>query len=108
MPPHPSFGDLIVLKEGTPGPRGDGWSRIYTELPDVSIDELKRVLESPAQIWQGSEGHLYLRNVGGQRALAIEVRNAQVITARYVTPKTLGQVLGPKTRYPKRVYMGRP
>lgn len=108
LPPHPTFGDVIVMKEGSAGPRGEGWARIYTELPEISLDELKRVLESPAQIWQGREGHLYMRNVGGKRALAIEVRHAQVISARYVTPQTLGQVVGPRTRYPKRVYMGRP
>lgn len=108
LPPHPSFGDRIDLTEGKPGPRGEGWTRIYTDLPDISLDELRRVLESPAQIWQGDEGYLYLRNVGGQRALAVDIRNAQVISARYVTPQTLGQVVGPKTRYPKRVYMGRP
>jgi hypothetical protein len=107
-PPHATFGDMIVMSEGTPGPHGEGWARIYTELPDIGLDELKRVLESPAQIWQGSRGHLYMRNVGGKRALAIEVSNARVISARYVTPQTLGQVVGPRTRYPKRVYMGRP
>lgn len=108
MPPHPSFGEQIVLKEGMAGPRGQGWTRIYTELPEITLDELARVLERPAQIWRGEEGYLYLRNVGGNRALAVDVRNAEVISARYVTPETLGQVLGPKTRYPKRVYMGRP
>ncbi len=108
MPPHPTFGDLIVLKEGKAGPGGEGWTRIYTELPEIGLDELQRVLESPAQIWQGGGGHLYMRNVGGKRALAVEVRNAEVISARYVTPQTLAQVVGPRTRYPKRVYMGRP
>lgn len=108
MPPHPSFGEQIVLKEGMAGPRGQGWTRIYTELPEITLDELARVLERPAQIWRGEEGYLYLRNVGGNRALAVDVRNAEVISARYVSPETLGQVLGPKTRYPKRVYMGRP
>ncbi len=108
MPPHPSLGDSIALWEGKAGPQGDGWTRLYTELPEITLDELARVLESPAQIWHGREGYLYLRNVGGQRALAVSVRDAQVISARYVTPQTLGQVLGPKTRYPKRIYMGRP
>lgn len=107
-PPHASFGESLVLKEGKAGPNGEGWTRIYTDLPDITFDELKRVLESPAQIWQGENGFLYMRSVGGQRALAIDVRNAQVISARYVTPKTLAQVVGPRTRYPKRVYMGRP
>lgn len=108
LPPHPSFGDRILLKEGRPGPRGEGWSRIYTDLPDIQMTDLKRVVESPAQIWQGSEGQLYLRNVGGQRALAVEIRDSRIIAARYVTPQTLDQILGPKTPYPKRVYMGRP
>ncbi|MNR75489.1 hypothetical protein D3C72_61200 [compost metagenome] len=107
-PPHASFGERIVLKEGKAGPNGEGWTRIYTDLPDITFDELKRVLESPAQIWQGDHGFLYMRSVGGQRALAVDVRNAQVISARYVTPKSLAQVVGPRTRYPKRVYMGRP
>lgn len=108
LPPHPTFGDRLLLKEGKAGPGGAGWTRIYTDLPDVTLDELRRVLESPAQIWQGDDGYLYMRNVGGQRALAVDIRNAEVISARYVTPKTLGQVVGPRTRYPKRVYMGRP
>jgi hypothetical protein len=107
-PPHASLGASIALWEGKAGPQGDGWTRLYTELPEITLDELSRVLESPAQIWHGPEGYLYLRNVGGQRALAVSVRDAQVISARYVTPQTLGQVLGPKTRYPKRIYMGRP
>jgi hypothetical protein len=108
MPPHPTFGERLILKEGKAGPGGAGWTRIYTDLPDITFDELRRVLESPAQIWQGDEGYLYMRSVGGQRALAIDIRNAEVISARYVTPKTLGQVVGPRTRYPKRVYMGKP
>lgn len=107
-PPHTSFGRQIVLKEGHAGPAGEGWVRIYTELPDVTLDQLARVLERPAQIWRGDAGWLYLRNIGGTRALAIEVRDGSVIAARYVTPQTLGQVLGPGTRFPKRVYMGRP
>lgn len=107
-PPHASFGSRILLKEGHAGPPGEGWVRIYTELPDVTLDQLARVLEQPAQIWRGDAGWLYLRNIGGTRALAIEVRDASVISARYVTPQTLGQVVGPKTRHPKRVYMGRP
>jgi hypothetical protein len=66
------------------------------------------VLEHPAQIWQGKDGFLYLRNVGGRRALGVEVWGAEVLSARYVTPESLAQVVGPKTRYPRRVYMGRP
>lgn len=108
LPPHPTFGDRLLLREGKAGPGGAGWTRIYTDLPDVTLDDLRRVLETPAQIWQGDDGYLYLRNVGGQRALAVDIRNAEVISARYVTPNTLGQVVGPRTRYPKRVYMGRP
>lgn len=108
LPPHPSFGDSLVLKEGQPGSTGEGWSRIYTELPDVSLVQLKRVLEQPAQIWQGAEGFLYLKNIGGRRALGVEVRSERVISARYVTPETLARVVGPRTRFPKRVYMGRP
>ncbi|GEM_PF-1775260 len=108
LPPHASFGDAIVLHEGSAGPRGEGWTRLYTELPDITLDELKHVLERPAQIWRGYEGFLYVRNVGGKRALAVDVSNQRVISARYVTPQTLGQVMGPGTRYPKRVYMGRP
>lgn len=107
-PPHASFGRRIVLKEGKPGPQGDGWVRLYTELPDITLEQLAHVLERPAQIWRGEAGLLYVRNIGGKRALAVEVRNEAVISARYVTPETLGQVMGPRTRYPKRVYMGRP
>lgn len=108
LPPHPSFGDFILLKEGRPGPDGEGWVRIYTDLPDITLTELKRVVESPAQIWQGPDGYLYLRNVGGKRALAVEVRQSRIISARYVTPESLNQVVGPRTRFPKRAYMGRP
>lgn len=108
VPPHASFGSLIRLMEGKEGPGGFGWARIYTELPDISLAELKRVVEQPAQIWQGPGGLLFLKNVGGRRALAVEVSGESVIAARYVTPETLGQVLGPRTRYPKRVFMGRP
>lgn len=108
VPPHASFGSVIRLLEGKEGPGGFGWARIYTELPDISLAELKRVVEQPAQIWQGPDGLLFLKNVGGQRALAVEVSGESVISARYVTPQTLGKVLGPRTRFPRRVFMGRP
>lgn len=108
LPPHPSLGDRILLKEGKPGPQGEGWVRIYTELPDISLGELKRVVETPTQIWRGEAGFLYMRNVSGKRALAVDVRGNRVIAARYVTPEMLPEVVGPRTAYPQRIYMGKP
>lgn len=103
-PPMPELGDEIQLRIGKSGPDGSGWARIYTAVPEVTLDQVKATIERPQQIWLGWTGQLFLYKLSAARALAVAVTGGQVVHATLVTKTTLAQAVGPNTEFPRRIY----
>ena len=105
-PPFAALGGTIVLKNGS-GPEGHGWIRIYSDLPDVTLNQLKKSIEHPQQIWAGSGRLLFIVKLSATRAIAVDVANNEVRTAHYIDKASFQRLVGPGTLYPNRIYVGR-
>lgn len=103
QPALATLGAAIVLPEGHSGPDGEGWVRIYTEVPDVTLDQLQRAIEHPQQVWSGLGGQLFIVKVSATRAIAVEVKDQAIHSARMVTKETFLKLVGPGTAYPSRI-----
>ncbi len=105
-PPVSALGE-VLLKDGTAGPDGRGWTRVYTDLPDVSLDQVALAIQKPNQIWSGPGGMLFIAKTNKAQAIALEVRDSEVVSARFLTKESFPRSVGPGTSYPKRIYVGR-
>lgn len=106
-PPFRALGETIVLKSGKEGPDGTGWIRIYTDLPEVSLNQLGEGIEHPQQIWAGPDRMLFIVKLNSKRAIAVDVVHSEIQTAHYIDKTMFERMVGPGTPYPKRVYMGK-
>lgn len=106
-PPFKALGETVVLKSGKEGPGGTGWIRIYTDLPEVSLNQLGEGIEHPQQIWAGPERMLFIVKLSSQRAIAVDVVNSEIKTAHFIDKTMFERMVGPGTPYPRRVYMGK-
>lgn len=106
MPPVSAIGE-IVLKDGTAGSDGKGWTRVYTELPDVTLDQVALAIQRPNQIWQGVSGMLFIAKTGSSSAIALEVREGEIASARMLSKETFPRSVGPGTAFPRRIYLGK-
>lgn len=105
-PPVAALGE-VVLKDGSAGPDGKGWIRVYTDLPDVSLDQVAQAIQRPNQIWSGPSGMLYIAKTSSALAIALEVRAGEIISARTLTKESFPRAVGPGTSFPSRIYMGK-
>lgn len=106
-PPFRALGETIVLKNGKEGPDGTGWTRIYTDLPEVSLNQLGAGIEHPQQIWAGPERMVFIVKLNALRAIAVDVVNGEIQTAAYIDKTLFERMVGPGTPYPRRVYHGK-
>lgn len=106
QPPVSALGE-VMLKDGTAGPEGKGWTRLYTDLPDVSLDQVALAIQRPNQIWSGPSGMLFIARTTKARAIALEVRDQEIVAGRMLTKESFPRSVGPGTSYPQRIYMGR-
>ncbi|HEY9856849.1 MAG TPA: hypothetical protein V6D05_13990 [Stenomitos sp.] len=106
QPPVSALGE-VVLRDGSGGSDGKGWTRVYTDLPDVSLDQVALAIRKPNQIWSGSGGLLFIAKIGLTRAIALEVRDGEIVTARLITKESFPRAVGPGTSFPSRIYVGK-
>lgn len=95
----------IVLKNGVAGPDGRGWTRLYTDLPDVTLDQVAEAIAHPQQVWANESRLLFIAKTGSRRAIGVEVAQGEVVSARAITKETFPRTVGPHTLYPNRVYL---
>lgn len=106
-PPVSALGAAIVLKDGAPGPEGHGWTRVYTELPDVSLDQLAKAIQRPAQVWSGPGGLLFIAKLSPKRAIALTVKDGSIVTGQMINQATYAKLVGPGTSFPSRIFVGK-
>lgn len=106
QPPVRALGE-VMLKDGSTGPDGKGWIRIYTDLPDVSLDQVAQAIQRPNQIWSGPSGMLFIAKTSSALAIALEVRDGEILSARMLTKESFPRSVGPGTSFPSRIYLGR-
>jgi hypothetical protein len=95
----------IVLKDGAAGPDGHGWSRIYTDWPDASLDQIAQTMAHPNQVWANPDRLFFVAKLSASRALGLEVARGEVWSAKLLTKATFPHAVGPGTPYPNRVYL---
>lgn len=105
-PPVSALGE-VVLKDGVEGPDGKGWTRVYTDVPEVTLDQVAQAVQHPNQIWSGPQGMLFIAKLSAARAIALQVRAGEVVSARTLTKETFPRAVGPGTGFPSRIYLGR-
>ncbi|MEB3187189.1 MAG: hypothetical protein VKP72_07095 [bacterium] len=106
-PPLEALGPGIQLREGRPGPKGEGWTRIYTDLPDITLAQVRAAIELPTQIWAGPGGFLFVHPTSGREAIALEVREGRIISGSRIGLEEFRTLVGAGTRYTNRVWSGR-
>lgn len=106
-PPVSALGAEIVLKDGTAGPAGHGWIRIYTELPDVSLDQVATAIARPTQVWMGPGGLMFIARLSASRAIALTVRDGAIVTGQMIDQSTYAKLVGPRTPFPSRIFVGK-
>ncbi|MNL20261.1 hypothetical protein D3C87_1415010 [compost metagenome] len=106
-PPVSALGDEIVLKDGSAGPAGQGWIRVYTELPDVSLDQVALAIQRPTQIWLGPGGLMFIARLSPTRAIALTVRDGAIVTGQMIDQTTYAKLVGPRTPFPSRIFVGK-
>ena len=106
-PPIEALGATIQLREGRPGTRGEGWTRIYTELPDITLAQVRAAIELPTQVWAGTGGLLFIHPTSAREALALEVREGRVISGSRIGVEDFRALVGAGTRFTNRVWSGR-
>lgn len=106
QPPVSALGE-VMLKDGVAGSDGKGWTRLYTDMPDITLDQVARAIQRPNQVWSGPGGMLYIAKLNATLAIALEVRDQEIISARTLTKESFPRAVGPGTSFPQRLYMGR-
>lgn len=106
-PPFSALGEAIVLKDGTGGPDGHGWIRVYTELPDVTLDQVAKAIQRPAQIWAGTGGLLFIAKLSPTRAIALTVKDEAIVSGQMINQSTYSKLVGPGTPFARRIFVGK-
>ena len=106
-PPLEVLGPTIQLREGRPGPKGEGWTRIYTDLPDITLAQVRAAIELPTQIWAGPGGLLFIHPTSGHEAIALEVQEGRILSASRIGLEDFRALVGAGTRFTNRVWSGR-
>ena len=103
-PPLEILGPSIQLLEGSPGPRGQGWTRIYTDQPDVTLSQIRSAIELPTQVWAGSGGLLFIHPISAREAWAFEVQQNRIIRGIRIDIADFRSLVGARTRFTNRVW----
>lgn len=106
-PPVSALGEAIALKDGTAGPEGHGWIRVYTELPDVTLDQVAKAIQRPSQVWMGTGGLMFIAKLSPSRAIALTVKDGTIITGQMINQTTYAKLVGPGTPFPSRIFVGK-